>query len=313
MSKMTSLIVLLLVQGVLIFWLYSENVISNREQQTEQALMELDTRQVNSVIITNEKNKTVVLKKTDNGWILPDYYQLAVDQGLLEQLLEKAVATKTIWPIASSKGAAKRFLVSSTDFKRHVSFGTTDNKTVDLFLGNSPGLRKIYARNANNTDIYAVEFGLYLVPPEPERWFDKRLLKVRKSIKKIQGADFLINKEGDNWVLDQVQDNQSVEQTKIDSLANALVYPQVKAVANMDMLKQLKGKQADVHYKVITDGDAISYDFYRLKDDVILKSSLSELHFVIPVYVVENLLGISRRSFIINNKKTSLPENGGSS
>ena len=308
MNKISSLLVLLLLQCGLIAWLYSGSQSTSNTQKPEQALIKLDTSKINSITIKDENNKTVLLKKTDSGWLLPDYHQLAVDQGLLDQLFEKLASIQTVWPIARSEEAAERFHVSKTQFKRHVTFGSADNSTIELFLGDSPGLRKIYARNAKNADIYTVDLGLYLAPPEAERWFDKRLLKVRKDIDKIQGVDFVINKPGDTWSLEGMQENQTIEQARLESLVNALVYPQVKSVVGTDMLNQLKGKKVETHYKVQAGDDEINYDFYRVNDDVILKSSLSDLYFVIPIYVTENLLDVTRDKLIKKEKIKQEPE-----
>jgi len=308
-NKISTLIVLLLIQCGLIVWLYSGNLSSNNEQKSDQVLIKLDTNKIDSITIKDEKNKTLTLKKTDNGWMLPDYHQLAVDQGLLEQLFEKLIAIQTDWPVASSPGAAERFQVSQDKFKRHITFNTTDESTSELYLGDSPGLRKIYARNAKDSNIYVVELGLYLASSEAERWFDKRLLKVRKGIDTIQGVDFIVTSQADNWRLKDQQENESIDQTRLDKLINALEYPQVNAVADADKVNQLKDKKADTHYTIQVGADEISYDYYRLNDDVILKSSLSELYFIVPIYVTENLLGINRDGLLKKDKKNSVTEN----
>jgi len=132
---------------------------------------------------------------------------------------------------------------------------------------------------------------------------------VRKGIDTIQGVDFIVTSQADNWRLKDQQENESIDQTRLDKLINALEYPQVNAVADADKVNQLKDKKADTHYTIQVGADEISYDYYRLNDDVILKSSLSELYFIVPIYVTENLLGINRDGLLKKDKKNSVTEN----
>lgn len=310
MNKLHYLLVLLLVQCGLIVWLYMYDSSDQASVQAEQGLLNVNTDKLVKIVITDEHKQSVLLEKTAKGWLLPDYHGLEVDPGLLDQLFDKLASLQAKWPVATTAGAAERFNVSAQDFKRYMQLTDMDGTSHEIYLGGSPGPRKLYARNASSASIYAIELGLHLVPSQAQTWFDKRLLKIRTSMQQIKGADFALTKQGEQWQLDDLQENEKMNQARLNGFVNVLSYPQVKAVAGTDKVEALKAQKPVAHYDVRTEKGDVTYDIYRQGEEVILKSSQSELYFIVPVYVTDSLLSIKRNKLVNKIVEQALPDAG---
>lgn len=310
MNKLHYLLVLLVLQCGLIVWLYTYDSSDPVASQAEQSLLAVEADKLVKIAITDEHKRSVLLEKTAKGWVLPDYHGLDVDRGLLEQLLDKLTSLQAKWPVATTAGAAERFNVSAQHFKRYVKLTDIDGMLHELYLGDSPEPRKRYARNASSASIYAIELGLHLVPGEAQTWFDKRLLKIKAPMQQIKGADFAVSKQGEQWLLDDLQENEKMDQTRLNGFVNVLSYPQVKAVLGDEKVAALKDQKPVAHYDVRTESGDVAYDIYRQGDEVVLKSSQSELYFIVPVYVTESLLSIKRNTLVNKIVEQTLPDAG---
>lgn len=310
MHKVHYLLALLLIQCALIVWLYNDNFSSQTSATAGQSLLVLQADKLKSITITDDNKRSVLLEKTEQGWILPDYHQLQVDPGLLEQLLDKLTSLQAKWPVATTPGAAERFKVAAQHFKRSLRLTDNTGAVQELYLGDSPGPRKLYARHAEQTAVYSIEMGLHLVPTSERSWFDKRLLKIKGAMQQVTGADFVLVKQAENWQLKDRQETETINQPRLDGFINTLAYPQVQAVLGDEKLADLKDAKPQAHYEVQTQTGDVSYDIYRLGEDVILKSSQSELYFVVPVYATDSLLDIKRENLVIKAAQQEPSDSG---
>jgi hypothetical protein len=291
--------VLLALQCMLIVWLFAGQTGGVAQQQTQQqSVVSIEKPALGTITISADDGDKVVLKKQNGSWILPDYHDLAVNTGLLDQMLEKLAAARPSWPIAQTADAAERFHVSPAKFKRHLRLQSTADVVEDLYLGDSPGLRKIYIRNEDADAIYTIEFGLHLAPASAEQWFDKNLLKPGGDIKEIHAADFVLVKQADDWGINDLAEQESLDQDKIVNLVNYLQYPQVQAVAAEALVSKVKKLKPVAQYRVKTRDAEVSYDLFKTDEQHILKSSLSDLYFTVADFVADTIAGVKRDALI---------------
>ncbi len=294
--------ILLGLQCALIVWLFSGQADGVDQQQRQQALLAIDKTALNTITISDADDNKVVLKKQDGSWLLPDYHGLAVNKGQLEQILDKLVNADTAWPIAQTTDAAERFHVSASAFKRHLRLQSAGDDVEDIYLGDSPGLRKIYIRNEEQTAIYAIELGLHHAPASAEQWFDKNLLKPGSDIKVVKAADFELLREADDWVMKDLGEQESFNQDKIINLVNYLQFPQVQEVAPQGLVDKVMQAKPVVQYRVSSGDKEIDYELYTVDEKHILKSSLSALYFIVADFVADTIAGIQRDALITSEK-----------
>ena len=87
----------------------------------EAKLLSFDTEAVDRIRIDGEADKRVVLHKQDSQWQLPELDGFPADQGNVKRLLERLAKLEKGWPVATTRGAAKRFKVDETSFERKLT------------------------------------------------------------------------------------------------------------------------------------------------------------------------------------------------
>jgi hypothetical protein len=100
---------------------------------------------------------------------------LPANDTLVTGLLVKLQALTTSWPVAQTQSAQQRFEVAESLYQRKLEL-TTDTGSQTLYLGTSPGFRKLHVRLKDQEEIYALSLNLYEMPAELDYWLDKRLL-----------------------------------------------------------------------------------------------------------------------------------------
>jgi hypothetical protein len=146
---------------------------------TDQKLLDLPAAQVAEIDLAGPADAHLTLKKTADGWIMPDHFAAVVDAGKVSQLLTTLDGMSRPWPVATSSDAEKRFQVEDKNFERKLVFRTKDKVLATLLLGSSPGFRKVHARLSGETNVYDIPFSTYQASCKPEDWIDHELLKVK--------------------------------------------------------------------------------------------------------------------------------------
>lgn len=116
--------------------------------------------------------------KRDGRWLLPGYHEAPADAARLQALLDRLGTASRGFPVARTADAIKRFKVADTDHERRLVASTGDKAVATVYLGQSPGLRKVHARTAQDEAVYAVELDAQDMPVAAAQWLDTSLLKV---------------------------------------------------------------------------------------------------------------------------------------
>lgn len=119
----------------------------------------------------------VEISKQDATWILRSYYEAPADTAKVQGVLDKLDDLKRGYAVATTAGALKRFKVAEDSFERRVVVGQGDDVLATVYLGSSPGLRKVHARTAEHEAVYAVELPTHTLPHQASEWLDKGLVQ----------------------------------------------------------------------------------------------------------------------------------------
>lgn len=207
--KQNILVGIFVVQVLIIalFWFMNSGAV-----QDPEIFLEFDTHAVDRFVIASA-DETVELEKEDAQWVLPDGNP--ADSEKVDQVIARLADSGADWPIATTQSAAKRFEVMDSIFQKHITIYSGEDILADVYLGTSPTFRKVHARQAKETDIYAIEFSNYEVGTDPSSWLDKKLLQPSGSIKSFEriGAYKLVQEEG-NWTTDS---DSELDESKVRS------------------------------------------------------------------------------------------------
>lgn len=287
--RLTILLVLqvLLMIGV---FAYQQN---SRLQVDSQPLLGIKTTDIDRVVIQDANNK-VTLQKNSSEWQLPEQLQLPVDKQKLDDILQKLDSTKLTWPVTNTASSHERFGVAGTKFQRRVELFQGDTKKADLWLGSTPGFKKIHVRREGEDQVYAVELTAFEFATASKDWLQKDLLAV-KDVSLIKAADYEIQKTGDSWAFvaaNQGASAETVNAAKATELANAFNGLQVQEVVTQ--VPQGETKKAMV--KSVTD--EFEYEFIKAENNYFVKRNDRSMYFKLSQYEFERITNIVRVDLI---------------
>jgi hypothetical protein len=151
--------------------------------------------------------------------------------------MDKAAAFEKGWPVATTAGAAERFKVDDDDFERRLEFLRGDREEAVLFVGTSPGLRKVHVRVPGDDTVYAVAFSAHELAVDSASWIDRDVLKVEEDhIKAIVLPGVTLERQGERLLPAGLAETEEAVSEEVDGL--------VSAVANLRIRSILDGEEA---------------------------------------------------------------------
>ncbi len=257
-----------------------------------QALLQLASPEAINRIAIGDNENAVILSQQGDRWILPEYHSLPIDSARLSRLIQDLPALSRGWPVASSASATRRFQVANDSFQREVEYFIGEDSQGRIYLGTSPGFRKVHARSGKDDVVYAVEFNTFDVPAQAAEWLDKTLLQV-SDIQFIDGLDYLLSLEGENWA----GENGTVpEQAEVDKLVNALSSLRVTAAADIATASILEEMQAPPTLTVTTGDEIYEYRLFEIDEDRYIQRADIPVYFTLSAFDYDRLNDVNAAS-----------------
>ncbi|NLD55368.1 MAG: DUF4340 domain-containing protein, partial [Burkholderiaceae bacterium] len=150
---------------------------------------------IDRITIEGPDDAKAVLAKAEEQWRIANAGDFPADGKRVEQLLERLEGLRGATPVATSASARVRFKVDEREFERRIHLAAADETIATLYLGTSPGLRRIHARADGKEAIHSVELAAYDVPANASDWEDKALLAFAPSeLRSLEIAGLRISK-----------------------------------------------------------------------------------------------------------------------
>ena len=261
---------------------------SNQRQQQDHLqipLLIVDQQQLDRVVIS-DKDNSISFSKSADQWLLPALKALPADQAKVDTLLSNLLDLKSGWPVAKTAASHQRFEVAEDKFQRRIQFFQGEKQLAELFVGTSPGFRKVHVRKSGDDSIYTAKLSNYEILANNEEWLDKTLLAGADDISTIKTADFTLKKDDGQWGLSESRRQTQPENTVLnvdaaEQLASALGKLRVKTLAS-DAIKELMNEQEAVVIDVLTPKQNWVYQFYSDKEKYyVSRNDRSELFEII--------------------------------
>jgi hypothetical protein len=291
MNRLSKILTLVLAVQLLLvaaaFWPRS----NEGENTARTPLLEITAAEIDAITIS-DKDDSLLLSRTEQGWQLPNYHSLPIETAKLNRTLEDLPTLSRGWPVAASAGARERFEVAEDGFQRRVDYFEGGEKSGSIYLGTSPGFRKVHTRVDNSDPVYAVEFNNYDLPVQAAEWLDKSLLQLRQ-VDAIAGLDYSIRKEGDSWVGDG---DITPEQTEVDKLFNGLTGLRVTAAADIATAAVLEEMNAPPTLTAQSGGTAYEYRLFEIEDAYYIQRSDIPVYFSLGQFDYDRLNDVNAAS-----------------
>ncbi len=268
--------------------------------QTADPLVTFDFETVDEIRVSGNEDEAISLASQAGAWTMPG--DLPVDASRIESLNEVFVGDRWTWPVASTSDAAKRFEVAEDKFQRRIELLADDEQVATLYLGTSPGFRRIHAREADSENIYSIELATYDLPLDTDDWLDKSLIEAPASIESMSRPGLWsaeLDGEGE-WA---ISDSSLIaKSSELASMATRLETLRVMGIADA-----VPEHGPDLEFEITAAGVDVRYAFYRPPEEVeegdaeaeaafgtsvrdtLVKSSLRDEYFRVSSFTVDQL------------------------
>lgn len=258
-------------------------------------LLALDMEAVSAIeVASGEGDDTVRLERSGDDWVLPGLDGFPAGGSRVDALLDNLADLKRPLPVATSADARRRFRVAEDAFERRLTLRGDGGEAV-LFLGDSPGFRRIFARAEGEEAIYDLRLALFDLGATPDDWIDRgRLQFDRGEITRVGTVDWALVRGEDGWSL--AGSDAELDTAAVDGLVNA-----VAAVGYTGVLRP----DSDLSYdlddpaRVLTiehDGKSRRYRLAPIADseDYVLKRDAEPYVYRLSTFDAQTLLETDR-------------------
>jgi len=261
--------------------------------QPKQKLLAFDKAAVDGLRIEDGSTQ-VALERVKGHWQLPKEQGFPADQAGVEALLKKLAALDKGWPVATSASATRRFKVAKDRFERRLTLLSGDQTLAQLYVGSSPGYRKVYVRPAGEQAVYSVPFNSWEASAKETDWIDKGLLSLdAKGIVAIELPGIELQRQDKQWRLADQGKDEKLAKDAVERLVRQLSGLRIEAPAVKQKLPEKPLLEVKVTRK---QGDPLNYRFYQDQQgkDYIVQRSDIEWPCKLAQYNVKPLLEAHR-------------------
>ena len=105
----------------------------------------------------------------------------------------------------TSESSRERFEVTRDSNQRHIQLFGAEETIGELFLGTSPGYRRVHARAGGADEVYSIDFSTFEVPVGKDDWLDKDLLRPLGEVTEVvRDGAWSLSRGEEGWLLGAV-------------------------------------------------------------------------------------------------------------
>ena len=269
--------------------------------QAVDKLLEFEKERIDTVRI-EDGEESVLLQRKEGRWLLPRKGDFPADHGSIEQLLDNLTALEKGWPVATTSGAVRRFKVADDAFERKLTLISNEKVLAQLFIGTSPGFRKVHARPADEGSVFAVEFNTWEANAGVDDWIDKEILKLEETdVERIEISGVVLQRENGELQLSGLEEKEETNTEEVNLLVKNLTGLQIQSLLGTEAKAEYRQDQDVLEIKVLPEEkDVLSYRFSKPKEAsyYILKRSDLDHYFKIAEFKVKPILDKTREKFV---------------
>jgi hypothetical protein len=258
-------------------------LLAGDEEGAAAKLLDFEPDQVEAVNVADDEGRFLELEKVAGAWRLGE---LPADAAKIGAVIEALVGGSASWPVATSESSQARFEVAEDAFQRRIRFSGAAGELATLYLGSSPGFRRIHAREASDEAIFSIDFGVHELPLDASDWLDKTLFEV-ETISRLtfpEGAELLGDEES-GWTVDGQPADPEKASDFVSRIAGLSVLGVHEAAADTVL-----GDPVTVVVEDDKGTHSLSFRFNEAVDEYVLESDRVPGEFTVASYIVEQIL-----------------------
>jgi Domain of unknown function (DUF4340) len=269
--------------------------------RTEEKLLSFNKQAVSGLQIVDNMD-SMEIEKQEDKWLLPNSGNFPASQRKVEQLLDTLAALEKGWPVARTRGAAQRFAVDKEQFERKLILVSDDESQTTLYVGSSPGFRKVYVRPGDKDEIFTVDFNIWEANAKTEDWIDTDILALdQSSVQRIEMPGITMQRQDGTLQVMNLDEN---EQTNVDEssvLIGKLTGLRIQSLLGTEMEPEYRQNEPALEIRMTTEGgEVLDYRFSKPQDAsyYVLKRSDLDFYFEVAEYTVNPVREATREKLV---------------
>jgi len=277
--------------------------------QDEEKLLSCNRQAVDGVRI-EDGTDSLVLKRQEGKWQLPESGDFPASQANVKRLLDKLAALEKGWPVAKTRSAAQRFAVDTEQFERKLTLFADDDAQATLYVGSTAGIRMVYVRPGDGDDIFAVDFNTWEADAKADGWIDKDILTLdENNVERIEMPGLILQRQdGELQVVDLDQKEQTNgEETR--GLLGKLTGLRIQALRGTEAEPEYRQDEPALEVRITREGgEVLGYRFSKPEDAAyyVLKRSDLDYYFKVAEYMVDPVRETTREKLVQNTTEEAL-------
>ncbi len=255
------------------------------------ALATFERDAVDEIYVGDEYDNETLLLKAGDRWLLPELEDMPADGAMVDKLLEAISNSTTDWPVASSIAARQRFQVANYYYQRRIRLLGQQQELATIFLGTSPGFRKVHVRNSDQDAIYSIAYNAFDAPGHSGAWLDRKLLQIRTPLQ-ITADSYSLDWEDGRWRSGM---GGKPDERELQALLSALRSLQVNGIADGDRQRDLAEAEAELVLAIESLAGRVTLELFNMGEQHYIHSSEYPLFFTLADYDYDRLLNIDFR------------------
>jgi len=285
-----------------------------RDAKKHPPLFDFAVEEVDDVTIEGPDGEEVLLRRSGDGWILPDLGDFPATAQQVDDMLARLLQVERHLPVGSDAQTLAGFKLAGDDFERRVTLSGSGKILATAYIGTPEGPRQVHLRLAGENTGYSVHFGLYDASIDYDDWFDHGFLQVpQEDIAAIEVNGLRLVTDAavaGGWRLDPPSangpapgdDGPALDEKAAGRLAGLLAELHVESFRADE---EKPDYALDTPQLTLTmtrrDGKAVTYFLGRsaLQKDFSLKVSTRPEHFRLSIYAANRLINAAAREALL--------------
>ncbi len=275
---------------------------SYRAFEPEEKLLAVDAGRVDGIHILDGDGGEIMLEKREGQWRLPGLSGFPADQAAAERLVERLTTLDKGWPVATTGSASRRFKVADGAFERQVTLSKGDETLAVLFIGPSPGFRKVHVRVPGEESIYAAEYSAFEANAKTDDWLDKGVLaQPADDIQRVDLPGLSLSRQDGQLVVTGLEEGEETIEDEARRLLDRIAGLRIRSVLGTEQKAEYRQDEPLLRYSIaLESGVQRDYVFSKPEnaDYYVLKASQREEYFKVDTWAVDPLKEAMRNTLV---------------
>ena len=269
--------------------------------QAEEKVLSFDEKKVDGLRI-EDGTDSVSLKKQEGKWLLPESDDFPANQSSIERLLGNLATLKKGWPVTKTRSAVRRFKVDEKQFERKLVLLSGDEAQATLYVGTSPGFRKVYIRPADGDEVLAVEFNTWDAGAKADHWIDKDVLTLDESdVERVEMPSVTLQWEDGKPQVAILGEKEQTNEKESRSLLGKLAKLRIQSLMGTGAKPEYQQDKSAFEVKITRKGgEILNYRFSKSEGAsyYILKRSDLDHYFKVAEYTLNPIKETTREKLV---------------